>query len=554
MTGTSVSIIGLSDPKTAILKLDLKVNTIVDEGVHKILEAYAIKLPFVQKSGTVDADLQIDVKLKAKKVDFRGYFNVGKGEVALGNVILPVLKGEVQVEKGAAVLSGFELENEMYKSALKGEIDLKKKTAVVDLDITYLYLGTKKDHFISLKNTKVPFTVDFQQNILITLPTLETKIKIQKSDGSKTIELANLSVLKKSLKELPLSINGGQLKVVTQNNSRYQFNGILTRNDCFLYENESTCLTQIPISGSFSQDGFTIKAFQDRFVFDGSQSLVTLKNLNFDLKKFFETHEGSSKSGISKKMKVIGTNSILRYNKSRLLTDRYTLGILPNGNFHFKGSLGKDVVTVTKKKEYTEIRANRIGDQMLHPIINFSGLQKGRYSITMRGEMGKLMKGVITLDGGIMSDFKAYNNVLALINTLPALATFKSPGFSSKGFRIKHGTIKFTITNGRILTFDSILIEGKSATISGDGVFDIDTQEINVDLAIQTAKSVGKLVGSLPLVGYILTGDNKSVMTVGLHVSGTFDEPIVRNTAVKDILLLPFNMLKRTFDGRKKAD
>lgn len=553
LTGSSGSIVGLSNPKTAILKLDLKVNTALDEQVHKILEAYAIKIPLFQKSGTIDAKLQIDVQLKAKKVAFSGDFKVGKGEVALGNVVLPVLKGEVHVDKSVAVLSGFELENEMYKSALEGEVDFKKKTAALDLDISYFYLGTKGDHFLSLKNTKVPLVANFQHDVLITLPTLKTDITIVKSDGSKTIEMTDLRVLKRSLRELPISINGGYLKVVTQNALTYQFNGMLTRNDCFLYENESTCLTQIPIAGSFSQENFTIKAFQDRFIFDSKKSLVSLKNLNFDLKKFFDTHEKNNKSGIKKKMKVVGTNSILRYNKSKLLTNRYTLGILPNGNFHFKGVLGNDVATVTQKKEYMEIKADRISDKMLHPLINFSGLQNGRYSVSMKGEAGKLMKGVITLDGGVMSDFKAYNNVLALINTLPALATFKSPGFSRKGFRIKHGLIKFTIVKGRTLTFDSILIEGKSATISGDGVVDLETQEIDVDLAIQTAKSVGKLVGSLPVVGYILAGDNKSVMTVGLHISGTLEKPNARTTAVKDILLLPFNMLKRTFDSRKGA-
>ena len=163
------------------------------------------------------------------------------------------------------------------------------------------------------------------------------------------------------------------------------------------------------------------------------------------------------------------------------------------------------------------------------------------------------MKGVITLDGGVMSDFKAYNNVLAFINTIPALATLRSPGFSRKGFRIKKGLIKFTIAKGRILTFDSILIEGKSATISGDGVIDLETKKINVDLAIQTAKVMGKIIGSLPVVGYILTGENKSIMTVGLHIGGTLDNPTTKTSPVKDVLLLPFKMLERTLTGPKKS-
>ncbi|MEA3455529.1 MAG: AsmA-like C-terminal domain-containing protein [Campylobacterota bacterium] len=547
LEGSSASIVGLSDPKTAVLKLDLKLKTALDTEVHKILEAYAIKLPLLQKSGTIDAKLKIDLQLKAKKVDFSGDFNLSKGDISIGDALLPVVKGEVHVEKGVATLSGFELKNDLYHSGVNGEIDLKAKTANLDLDLHSLHLGGEKKDVFSMKSMKLPLKLDYKNDIFVLLPTLKTEVKVSPKDRSNEIKIADLSLLKKSLKKLPISINGGNLRIVTSDNINYQFDGLIKRNDCFIYEKESLCLTKVPVSGSFSQQDFTLKAFQDRLVYNSSKSLAVLKNLNFDLGKFFETSEKNRKSTLTQKMKVTGVKSVLRYGKSKLVTDRYDLGILPGGDFHFRGNLGQDSVTVTKRRKNLEIKADRVSDKMLHPLINFSGLQKGRYSVAITGEAGKMMKGVITLDGGVMSDFKAYNNVLAFINTIPALATLSSPGFSSKGFKIKHGLIKFTIANSRILTFDSILIEGKSATISGDGVVDLDTKKINVDLAIQAAKKVGKLVGSLPVVGYILTGENKSIMTVGLHIGGTLENPTTKTSPVKDALLLPFRMLERAF-------
>jgi len=170
----------------------------------------------------------------------------------------------------------------------------------------------------------------------------------------------------------------------------------------------------------------------------------------------------------------------------------------------------------------------------------------------MSGVPGKMMRGVIRLENGIMSSFKAYNNVIALINTVPALATLSSPGFSARGFVIKHGEIKFTVAESRILTFDSVLIKGKSATISGDGVVDLESGKINIDLAIQTARGVGSLVGKLPVVGYILTGKNRSFFTVGLHIGGTLEKPEAKTSAIKDVLMLPFKMIERTFEGPEK--
>lgn len=553
LEGTTVSIVGLSHPKTAVLKLDLRLNTALDTEVHKILEAYAIKLPLLQKSGTVNAKLQIDVKLKAKKVDFIGDFRLGEGEVAIGNVILPILKGVVHIEKGIAALSGFELQNAMYQGSVDGKVDLKKKTVDLNLDVKSFHLGTEEKHFLSVKKMKLPLKIDYQNDIFVVLPTLKIKVKISAKDGSKEIKIEDLSLLKKNLKSLPISINGGNLRIVTRDDKSFQFDGLLRRNDCFIYEKESLCLTRVPVAGTFSQQDFTLKAFQGRLVYNSGKSLVTLKNLNFDLEKFFETSEKNAKSTLTQKMKVTGIKSVLRYGKSKLVTDRYDLGISPGGNFHFRGNLGQDSIIVTKRKKNLEIKADRVSDKMLHPLINFGGLQKGRYSVAMSGTPGKMIKGVITLDGGVMSDFKAYNNVLAFINTIPALATLRSPGFSRKGFKIKQGLIKFTIAKGRILTLDSVLIEGKSATISGDGVIDLETKKINVDLAIQTAKVMGKIIGSLPVVGYILTGENKSIMTVGLHVGGTLDNPTAKTSPVKDVLLLPFKMLERTLTAPTRS-
>ncbi len=552
LAGSSASILDLLNPKPVMLKLDLKFDTQLDSKVLEILKVYGIKLPLMQKSGSMDSSMKLDIDLRAKKTKYSCDFKLNEGDITIGNVVLPVVRGKVHVSNGAVTLSGIVLKDDSYQVTLSGNIDMKKKLANLDLNVKFLHLGEGEKVFLSMRNTKLPMTISYRNDTLIAFPSLKIKIKALKEDGSRVLKIADILILKKYLKNMPITIDGGHLNIRSKDFKQYQFDGLLKRNDCFIYEKDSSCMTQTKIDGLFSEKSFLLKAFQSRFVYDAEKLLITLKNLNFDLKKFLETYEDDNKTEIGKKMKVLGIHSILRYNKSNLLTDKYTLDIVPGGDFHFRGTLGKDFITVKKSKKDMHIKADRIGDKMLHPLINFSGLQKGRYSVEIRGIMGKLTKGVIKLEGGVMSDFKAYNNALALINTVPALATLSSPGFSSKGFKIKQGVIKFSIVNSRILTFDSILIEGKSATISGDGVINLETKKIDINIAIQAAKSMGKVVGSLPVLGYILTGENKSIMTFGLHVSGTLDEPTTETSTVKDILLLPFNMLRRTFNRPEK--
>lgn len=158
------------------------------------------------------------------------------------------------------------------------------------------------------------------------------------------------------------------------------------------------------------------------------------------------------------------------------------------------------------------------------------------------------MKGRIIIEGGILSDFKAYSNTLAFINTLPALATLNRPGFSSEGFKIEEGVIDYIMTPQKIV-FESVYLKGNTATVVGKGtVWLTGTKKVDVDLAIQTVREFGKVVGKIPLLGYILMGDDNS-MTVGLKIGGTLDDPKVSTSVAKDILTLPLEILKRTINA-----
>jgi hypothetical protein len=217
----------------------------------------------------------------------------------------------------------------------------------------------------------------------------------------------------------------------------------------------------------------------------------------------------------------------------------------PNGNIKAIGSLDKDIVKFDKKGKNISIKAYRVKDKMLHPLINFKGLKHGRYTIKVKGNPNKKLKGEILVEGGVLKDFKAYNNTLAFINSIPALATFSNPGFSDKGYIIKEGMIEYTKYKDK-LYLDSIYIKGSSANIAGKGIINLKTKAIDISLAVQVAKDFSKVISKIPLVGYILMGKDKN-MTLGLKITGNLNKPIVKTSVAKDILSLPFKMLARTF-------
>ena len=549
LDGSSVAIVNLRDDNTT-LNLNLKLHTAYDENVQKILKAYDIDIPILQKNGKVDGSLDIDIGLKNDYIHFFTDVNLSKGEVLIQKVSLPVVSGNLRYENGFVMFKKLVLKNEYYAGILNGKLDLKKKKLQSIFDAEYLRIGGKDEHLLDLRNQKIPFALGYENGIKVEVPKFTLSL-IQK-DTEYILSLKDINKIKPYLSDdIPIE-EGGEVSVVTKNFDNYQFKGILYRSSCFLYEKNNVCQTRVPFQGDASAKDVNFYAFNKRLHFNKAKSRIKLHNLNIDLKKFLELDRKPSKKAQKKKkykkLVILGTKSNLRYDEYRLITDSYDVEILANGNIKAIGSSAGDIIKFTKIKNELTLQALRIKDKVLHPLINFDGLQNGRYSITKTGNPKKVMKGEIIVEGGVMRGFKAYNNTLAFINTIPALATLHKPGYSNKGFTIDSGVIEYRMIKSDKIIFDSIYIKGDSSTIVGKGEIDLKKKTINVELGIQVARELGKVVGSIPLVGYILVGKDKSI-TVGLQITGSLDKPNVSVSAAKDILSYPLELIKRTIES-----
>ena len=545
LSGSKVSIVDLVGEKPTTLVVDLHIKSVIDSVVHEILNAYGLQIPVTQKGSMAKVDVKIDVPLKKSTQKTSVFVNVDleEGDVYINKVKLPVLKGNVQYDKGFITLKDIDLKESWYEGRANGKIDLKVKKVDLKFDAKQVSIGEETEKFFVLKNKLLPLTLDYNKNIVVDIPTL--KLKIVNRPKDMLLQVGAIEKIKPYLKDLELQINGGNLDITTKDFESYTFKGVLHRASCFFYEKDNVCLTRVPCSGTITKKGIDFYAFNKRLHFNADRSRVKLKNLNIDLKEFLSSKKKSKIK--NKRYVIIGKNSKLRYDNHTLVMDSYDIEVLPNGNINAIGSLDGDIVKLNKKRKILSLQALRVKDKMLHPLIDFNGLKKGRYTLKISGDPAKVRKGQIIVEGGVMSDFKAYNNTLAFMNTIPALATLQDPGFSKKGFKIKEGVVEYRMIGDKVI-FDSVYIKGGSATIVGKGEIDIKKKTIKMDLAIQTARELGKFVGSLPLLGYILMGKDKS-MTVGLKITGTLDKPKVRTSTAEDILTLPLQILKRTIES-----
>ena len=553
LTGSKVAIVNLLDNNTTLV-LDLKFDTAFDKTIQDLIKAYGLTIPVLQKSGKVNAFFHADIGLKKDYTYFMTDVNFTKGDVLIDKVELPIVKGNLHYENGFIALKDIALKNEYYEGIVNGKIDLENTKADLVFDAKRVQLAAKNETFFSLKNEKLPFVLTYKKDIYVGIPKLA--LRLHSTTKETKLYLKDLSKIKKYLSDAIPIEQGGNTEITTKDFKTYTVKGVMKRLTCFLYESSDICKTRVAFSGVITEDDVKFYAFDKRLYYSKKKSRIVLKNLNIDLKKFLDTktkekkkktknQKKKGKSPKGKKLLIIGKNSHLRYDEYRLLTDSYDVEVKPNGDIKAIGSASGDIIKFTKKKDVFTMEALRIKDKVLHPLINFKGLQEGRYSLTKKGTPEKVMNGQIIVEGGVMKGFKAYNNILAFVNTLPALAVLHKPGYSEKGFTIEEGVAEYRMINRTKVVFDSIYIKGTSATIVGKGELDLEKKTIKMDLAIQVAREFGKIVGNIPLVGYILMGEDKSV-TVGLKVSGSLDAPKVETTAAASILSLPLDIIKRT--------
>jgi len=548
----AVSIKDIGIDRHTKLYLDMYFNTRIDEAVQKILKSYRLNIPVLQKKCRSKVYVKLGIPLQKRdtdKIDISVQARLGAGTLWLKQLKLPVKSGDVSYKKKTIVLKDIHLKNQWYEGVLNGKIYPEKRHAEMIFRASKIEIGTEKEKLFKLYNKKIPFSIDYGKTVSVTLPNY--RIKLEQKQGMTHISMGNIAKIEPFLKNFHIEYNGGKMELWTKDFSHYTFKGILIRNSCFIYR-DNVCYTRIPCEGSFGKAGVEFYAFGKRLYYSTKKSLITLKSLNIDLEKFLasKTYREQGKNPIKQSGKLVikGIESKLRYGTYTLHTERYKANIyLASGRVQAKGTLGPDVVTFNKKGNRIEIEALRIHDKMLHPLINFNGLQQGCYTIRISGTPGKRMKGEIILEGGILKSFKAYSKTRTFIQHDKKLSQLQDLGFGISGFEIKKGKITYHIIKEKVV-FDSIYIKGDIATIVGKGTLDMKTKKLNINLAIQTVRKLGKIVGSLPLIGYILMGEDNSI-TFGLKIKGTLANPKVETSAAKEFLMLPFDLIKRTLQS-----
>ncbi len=282
------------------------------------------------------------------------------------------------------------------------------------------------------------------------------------------------------------------------------------------------------------------------FTFEDSVR-ITSKNIGFNLPEIVRyMNKHSSEPNQNSQHLPLYFNAVNTYlalgSDRRALAD--TLSIQYEDR-HLKARLHHHVgsAKLEVEKNIFQLDGKGFGEVFVSNLFKSSQFKGGNFSFLAGGELSNF-DGVIKFEDTTIRNYILLNNLLAFINTIPALVTFSIPQYSKSGFRVNEAYADLSYKD-KVVSIRAIKVDGKEMDIFGNGILDYNTDQINMELSVKT--QAGSNFGKIPLIGYILVGDDETAMT-SFTLSGDLNDPKVKNKMAKDIVVAPFNIIKRTLE------
>lgn len=530
--------------KGAGIIVNIKAHTILDDSIHKILRAYDIHVPIIQHSGLTEANVKLDISFEPIEVkSYTGDFLLKDSNISISGVQMYSKKAQVKLDNDLIYIKNANLK---YKSIFdlntSGVFNTKNSTYKSQNHINSLHVKLGKTKLLDITNFETNSKMKIDKNVDISLDDLNATLKFGKLNEINVKNLKNLKKYSDIMKKL--NIEDSDVYVKTNDFKNYNILADIKNIDLPILKNRKK-LKKLKMH--INTDGKNFSAIsEDKFLKIEQKDFLSVYLDNLDIALDF-SKINSSNNEISD-IQIDGRNSNIKDTNSskKLLSLSYKIKI-NNGNLYLDSFLFNQELHVKKTNNLFYVESKNLSDIFINSLIGENDFENGIFGFKFYGKDLDNFRGNFKATNTTLKRMSFYNNLIATINTIPSLLTFKTPGFNEKGFSINSMDIKFQ-KNGDFIDMSKITIDGKSTDIEGYGKYNLLTDEITLSLKLSILKSFSSLVKNIPVFNYIILGDDDKLYTQ-IDVSGTASKPIIKTNILKDSASSPLNMIKRTIQA-----
>ncbi len=343
-------------------------------------------------------------------------------------------------------------------------------------------------------------------------------------------------------------VNKGSLSIESHGDGGYRFSGDIAY-DYALLEKDGVPINRYRVDGEIAADGVLRASFDSdmELLYDGELA-ISSRDLSFNIpeinrfvKDFTKAAGGEAAGNNELRVKFRANRTSFIFSpKRQVLADSVSLTY---GDGRTRVSLKYNQGTLNMDLQGMDfaLAGEGFNDVFMDSLFPGANFEKGRLSLAAKGSFDRFTA-LVKVEDTILKNFKALNNVLALVNTIPALVTFSLPSYSSKGLPVDSIVAGFTVKDG-VANFNSLDLESPEISIKGTGWINSSKETIEMDLNLITQAK--KNVNKIPLVGFVLVGKEKRP-SITVKISGNLFDPKVEHSTFQEVAATPFYMLYRT--------
>lgn len=185
-------------------------------------------------------------------------------------------------------------------------------------------------------------------------------------------------------------------------------------------------------------------------------------------------------------------------------------------------------------------------------LLRRKGLVSGalRADFYLEGEVGKTF--LSTANGGasfavrdgVLHKFQALGKVFSLLN-VSQLLTLRLPDMTTEGMPFELLSASLALRDG-ILSSEDLLIDSNAMNLSLVGSIDLPRDELDLLLGVKPLRTVDKIVTRIPIAGWLLTGEEKALITAHFQIRGRSQAPVVTAVPISSLSKQVLGIFQRT--------
>lgn len=321
------------------------------------------------------------------------------------------------------------------------------------------------------------------------------------------------------------------------------------------------------LSGQFHSSTFNMSGSYTGGVTPTANFSITSPDLDLNELLTLATAEtvGGEVSRLELSLKLAadaGTLGKARFNRMNLVLSRnngiiYIQNLntsLYGGTLAAKGRIARDASNINRYD--LNLDMERVNAEHLFQAIDVSrevtGTLNLQGNITARGsnltDLKKSALGNLRLrmEKGALRKFSVLSKVFSILN-FSQLLKFQLPDMVHGGMPYNEIKGSLSVHDGVVATQD-MFINSDAINITLIGNANMVREELNFTIGVQPLQTVDKVFNRIPVVGWLLTGKSKAVITAYFEAKGKWSDPRVSAIPVKSISKGALNIFRRMFE------